>query len=190
MSRAILGTARSESTKSCRLRVRSRNLFAMSVCRFLASVSFFGFLAAVACDASHLVTGNGFGFAVVSPEDAAVTKFYAHPYSFLRSDPKNPLSEGVETANFIKVLGWGVRDGQSTSADYDEDSHVIRVRGRGGNGFVFMPFGLRHAVLIVDWEPGNESARQGGLRVEWNHPVKTARAVKMLGAEMWLLTFD
>ena len=190
MSRAILGTPRSESTKSCRLRVRSRNLFAMSVCRFLASVSFFGFLAAVPCDASHLVTGNGFGFAVVSPEDAAVTKFYAHPYSFLRSDPKNPLSEGVETANFIKVLGWGVRNGKSMSADYDEDSHVIRVRGHGGNGFVFMPFGMSRAALIVDWEPDRATAGQGGLRVEWTHPVKTARAVKFFGSEMWVLKFD
>src|ERR1700739_2680393 len=37
--------------------------------------------------ASHLVTGNGFGFAVVSPETGTATRFYAHPYSFLRPDP-------------------------------------------------------------------------------------------------------
>ena len=54
--------------------------------------------------ASHLVTGNGFGFAVVAPESGAVTKFYPLPYSFVRPDPANPLSEGVETANFIKSL--------------------------------------------------------------------------------------
>ena len=56
--------------------------------------------------ASHLVTGNGFGFAVVAPENGTATKFYAHPYSFVAPDPANPLSEGIETANFIKALGW------------------------------------------------------------------------------------
>jgi hypothetical protein len=56
--------------------------------------------------ASHLVTGNGFGFAVVAPEHGAATKFYPHPYSFLRRDPANPLREGIETANFIKALGF------------------------------------------------------------------------------------
>src|SRR5258708_2008266 len=146
--------------KRCRLRVRSRNLFAMSFGRLLASISFVGFLAALPCNASHLVTGNGFGFAVVSPEDSAVTKFYSHPYSFLRSDPKNPLSEGVETTNFIKVLGWGDGTSHSTPTDYAEDSHVIRASGRDGNGFVFMPFGLRHPVLIIDWEPGSATAPQ------------------------------
>ena len=35
------------------------------------------------------------------------TKFYPHPYSFVRADPANALSEGVETANFIKSLRWG-----------------------------------------------------------------------------------
>src|ERR1700745_3083029 len=56
---------------------------------------------------SHLVTGNGFGFAVVAPESGMATKFYPHPHNFTRPDPANPLSEGIETANFIKTLGWG-----------------------------------------------------------------------------------
>ncbi len=57
--------------------------------------------------ASPLVTGNGFGFAVVAPDSGVATRFYAHPYSFVRPDPADPLSEGIATANFIKTLGWG-----------------------------------------------------------------------------------
>jgi hypothetical protein len=74
----------------------------MGIARSLASLVCAGFLAALPAAASHLVTGNGFGFAVVSPETGTVTKFYAHPYSFVRPDSLKPLSEGVETANFIQ----------------------------------------------------------------------------------------
>src|ERR1700748_35594 len=93
--------------------------------------------------ATNLVTGNGFGFAVVSPQTAMVSKFYVHPYSFVRPDPRNPLGEGVETANFIKSLGWSAPPAHLTSADYEKDSHVIHARSRSGDGFFFMPFGLR-----------------------------------------------
>src|SRR5579872_1079748 len=88
--------------------------------------------------ASHLVTGNGFGFSVVAPESGTATKFYAHPYSFVRPDPANPLSEGIETANFIKELGWSGGSGTAPSADYEDDSHVIHVRRSDGEGFFFM----------------------------------------------------
>ena len=77
--------------------------------------------------ASHLVTGNGFGFAVVAPERGTATKFYAHPYSNVRPDPANPLGEGIETTNFINELGWG-EAGEASAAEYVDDSHVIRMR--------------------------------------------------------------
>ncbi|WP_263368865.1 glycoside hydrolase family 15 protein [Edaphobacter bradus] len=140
--------------------------------------------------ASHLVTGNGFGFAVVSPENATVSKFYAHPYSFVRPDPKNPLSEGVEAANFIKALGWSGGVTRGASAEYENDSHVIDARSSEGRGLVFMPFGLREAALIVSWEPGSDRAKQGGLYVEWSRPVRSQRTVRMFGAEMQWLKFD
>src|SRR5215831_11338049 len=89
--------------------------------------------------ASHLVTGNGFGFAVVAPESGLATKFYPHPYSFVRRDPANPLSEGIESPNFIKKLGWG---GEKGDARYVEDSHVIQMRSAGVTGSFFMPFGF------------------------------------------------
>src|SRR5678815_1107567 len=59
--------------------------------RFAAALVVLFFLSLPAV-ASPLVTGNGFGFAVVSPTDATVTKFYAHPYSFARPDPRDDLS--------------------------------------------------------------------------------------------------
>jgi hypothetical protein len=179
-----------EWIRGCGLRARSRNLFAMSFCRLFASVCVAGFLSALPGNASHLVTGNGFGFAVVSPEDGAVTKFYTHPYSFLRPDPKNALSEGVETTNFIKALSRGNGTPRITPTDYDEDSHVIHMRDRDGDGFVFMPFGLHHAALIIDWEPGNGTAEATGLQVEWSHPVKSVRGVPVLGVDMWVLKLN
>src|SRR5215469_299421 len=111
--------------------------------------------------ASHLVTGNGFGFAVVSPESATVTKFYAHPYSFVRPDAKNPLSEGVETANFINALRWGNGTSQIATTEYADDSHIIHARTSDGEAVMFMPFGLRQAALIISWKP-SEEASQGG----------------------------
>src|SRR5215472_7926025 len=104
----------------------------MSFARFVAVQAFANLFLCLPAAASHLVTGNGFGFAVVSPESATVTKFYAHPYSFVRPDAKNPLSEGVETANFIKALRWGDGTSQLATAEYAEDSHIIRARTSDG----------------------------------------------------------
>ncbi|MGA7858814.1 MAG: glycoside hydrolase family 15 protein [Terracidiphilus sp.] len=167
----------------------------MKLARFLILLACTGLLASLPASASHLVTGNGFGFAVVSPENAAVTKFYAHPYSFVRPDPKNPLSEGIETANFIKELGWVAKDGQSgtaqdASADYVQDSHVIRARSSFGEGLVFMPFGLNQTALIVSWEPAPGQAQSGALHVQWSHPVLSQTSVRRFGVEMHLLRFD
>ena len=167
----------------------------MCIARFVAPLLCAGLLASLPASASHLVTGNGFGFAVVSPENATVTKFYAHPYSFERPDSRNPLSEGVETANFIKILEWrdAIGDGSSTvgaSAEYEKDSQVIHARRSDGEGLIFMPFGLRRAALVVSWEPGSAEAQQGGLYVEWSRPIVSQRAVRIFGAEMHLLKFD
>src|ERR1700677_2717439 len=115
----------------------------MKLAHLLAAAVCAGFFVAAPSAASHLVTGNGFGFAVVSPEKGTVNRFYAHPYSFERPDPKNPLSEGIETANFLKEIGWRKRGGlgsseqgssglgsprQGASTDYEQDSQVIHVR--------------------------------------------------------------
>src|SRR5947209_3999463 len=133
--------------------------------------------------ASHLVTGNGFGFAVVAPESGAATKFYPHPHSFVRPDPANALSEGIETPNFIKSLGWG-RPRRAASVEYVEDSHVIRMRRSDGVGDFFMPFGLERPALII----GFETRRPGvAWHVEWNRPLQSQTT---LGANGRLLRFD
>lgn len=120
---------------------------------------------------THLVTGNGFGFAVVSPETATITKFYAHPYSFSRPDPQHPLSEGIETANFVKRIRFPCQG----SVGYARDSHVIDV----GCGTAFMPFGLAQPALIL--------SASGDLQTEWSHPVQSRTALRA-GAEV--LKFD
>ncbi|HTW78271.1 MAG TPA: glycoside hydrolase family 15 protein [Terracidiphilus sp.] len=159
----------------------------MSFARFLSVQICIGSFMCLPAAATNLVTGNGFGFAVVSPETATLGKFYAHPYSFVRPDPKNALSEGVETTNFIKSLGWSDQNGQGVSADYEEDSHVIHVRSSAGEGFFFMPFGLRQTALVINWDP---AAARGGWKVEWNRPVRSHRVIRMAGEEIELLKFD
>lgn len=145
--------------------------------RFLGAIGLWAVLCPPAA-ASHLVTGNGHGFAVVTPESGAATKLYSHPHSYVRPDPRNPLSEGIETANFIKSLGWGKRG--PGSADYVDDSQVIRLRRAGGTGHFFMPFGLERPALII---AGDRAA----WRVEWNRPLRSRRN---LGAGARLLRFD
>jgi hypothetical protein len=140
--------------------------------------------------ASPLVTGNGFGLAVVSPDTAALTKFYAHPYSFSRPDPNRPLSEGVETANFIKKLAWSDSPTGNTSAEYLEDSQIIHLHSGAGDGFFFMPFGLARTVLVVTWEPSVTDGSHGYLQVEWNRSVSAQKVIRISGIEVQLLRFE
>lgn len=135
--------------------------------------------------ASHLVTGNGFGFAVVSPESGTVTKFYAHPYSFMRADPQNSLAEGIETTNFITSFGWSGNAGK-TSADYVDDSHVVRMRSAQGEGLVFMPFGFAHAAVVLAREAVSHESL---LEVHWSHPVSVQGEIELLGTRAWQIKF-
>jgi hypothetical protein len=144
-----------------------------------------GFALCPPAAASHLVTGNGLGFAVVAPESGLATKFYPHPHSNIRPDPANPLSEGIETPNFIKALGWG-KHGRAGATDYVDDSHVIRMPRPDGTGTFFMPFGFDRPALIISWEPARRNA--AAWRVEWNHPLRSQEAVSATGAK--LLRFD
>jgi GH15 family glucan-1,4-alpha-glucosidase len=158
----------------------------MRLTRFLAVSACLGVVACSPAAATNLVTGNGFGFAVVSPETATMSKFYAHPYSFVRPDSAKPLGEGIETANFLKSLAWSA---QGASAEYEAESQVIHVQSYTGEGFVFMPFGLRKCALILDWE-SSANASSGGWRVEWNHPLRSRRVVTVDDREVEVLEFD
>ncbi|MGA8532300.1 MAG: glycoside hydrolase family 15 protein [Acidobacteriaceae bacterium] len=140
--------------------------------------------------ASNLVTGNGFGFGVVTPSTGTITKFYAHPYSFLRPDPRDPLSEGIPTANFIRQLGWRDAVAENSSAAYEDDSHVIHIHRSDGDGLCFMPFGFEHAALIVSWEPQSPEALRGAFDVQWNAPLRAQKSLRLSGATLHLLQFD
>jgi GH15 family glucan-1,4-alpha-glucosidase len=131
--------------------------------------------------ASHLVTGNGFGFAVVAGESGAATKFYSHPYNYLRADPANALGEGIETPNFIKTLTWG-QAARGASADYVDDSHVIRLRHAGASADFFMPFGLDRPALIISLGPAH--GKTATWRVQWNRPVRSQTTVGSGGARL------
>jgi len=161
----------------------------MKFLRIRGIAAFAGVLACQFAVASNPVTGNGFGFAVVRPETASVTSFYPHPYSFVRPDAQNPLSEGVPAPNFIASLGLSgvpIHDGTAT---YEEDSQIIHIRSKAGDGFVFMPFGIERPMLIVSWEAASV-APAAELSVEWKQPVESDRPVRAAGAGMRLLKFD
>jgi GH15 family glucan-1,4-alpha-glucosidase len=162
----------------------------MSFTRCLASRLCAILLVCLPAFATNLVSGNGFGFAVVSPQTGMVTKLYAHPYSFVRPDPRNSLGEGVETTNFIKSLGWSNQGAQSVAADYEEDSHVIQARSSAGDGFFFMPFGLQQPALVISFEPASATAASGHWEVEWSHPVTSHRVALISGTEIVLLKFE
>lgn len=159
---------------------------------FLRKVAFFigaSLLSSLPAAASNMVTGNGFGFAVVSPQTALVTRFYAHPYCYTRHDPHNPLNEGIETTNFIKQLGFGNPSAQARSYEYEQDSQVIRSGEGDGDAIYYMPFGLEHAALIIDWKPSSENMR-GNWQVEWNQPVASQKTEQLFGNGILQLKFE
>ena len=162
----------------------------MRIPRLYIAVLCISLPAVVPSFASPLVTGNGFGFAVVSQDSGMVTKFYAHPYSDVGQDPRNPLAEGIETTNFVKALGWSGADAHDTAVEYVDDSHVIHIHRGAGDGMIFMPFGLSQTALIINWEPAVGEAAQGTLQVEWNHAVQSQRSLRRLGTEIQLLHFE
>ncbi len=127
---------------------------------------------------------------MVSPETHELTKFYAHPYSFVKPDPKDPLSEGIPTSNFIKSLGWSEAFSGGASVDYQEDSHIIRIGSGAGAGYMFMPFGVARTALMVVWHPTRAAAQRGHLAVEWSRPVRSQKVLRTFGLNMQILKFD
>ncbi|MBX9719905.1 MAG: hypothetical protein K2X81_00795, partial [Candidatus Obscuribacterales bacterium] len=133
---------------------------------------------AVFADETPLVTGNGFGFAVYSQQSKSISRFYAHPYKFEKADPKNLLSEGIETQSFVRTLNWRIEPhpgmlvpssgGNRSSLEslqdnsekkesakahqshsmYLDQSHIIQASDDEKIQSFFMPFGLNQNVLI------------------------------------------
>ena len=158
----------------------------LKVLRLTACVFIFGAGAANAAY-SPLVSGNGFGLIIVSSQPAALTRFYAHPYRYAKSDPKDALSEGIETANFLNRLAWEDPSGGNGAGEarYMADSHIIAAKDAGGDQFYFMPFGLRRNAVIA------ARSSSGGycLRPEWAHPVASQDTVTLSGVRLLRMTF-
>lgn len=91
-----------------------------------AAVVVVRFLACLPSLATPLVTGNGFGLAVVSEGTGALNKLYGHPYGFARPDPNDPVSEGMETADFLKSIEWTECGWLKTSSTFHGIARELR----------------------------------------------------------------
>ncbi|HEX4649160.1 MAG TPA: glycoside hydrolase family 15 protein [Steroidobacteraceae bacterium] len=157
--------------------------------RWIAAVTALSAVASPSWCAIPLVSGNGFGFAVVNEATGHLTRFYAHPYAFVHPDRAHPLAEGVATTNFIADLAPRSL-GAEASVRYIDQSQVIRVSSQYGTGTVFMPFGLLHPALIIDWQsPSDAAAATVGWTVRWTHPVVSRADVTVSGVRVEVLRF-
>lgn len=138
-----------------------------------------------------LVTGNGFGFAVLSPKSDCITGLYAHPYKFAKPDPKDELSEGIETTNFVKSMTWTDSESGTSEFNYLDQSQILSAQSSRDTRTYFMPFGIDQNVLIATWEPDKHStAPLPSLTVSWAHLVKAALDQRVYGTDIKVLTFD
>lgn len=135
-----------------------------------------------------LVSGNGFGFTVVSEATGHLTRFYVHPYAFVRPDRTHPLAEGIATTNFIADLAPRSL-AAGASVHYIDQSQVIRVSSQYGTGSAFMPFGLPQPALIIDWHAPSAAATKLGWTVRWSHPVASRSALTVSGVRVRVLRF-
>ena len=135
-----------------------------------------------------LVTGNGFGFAVFTPESTSLSKFYTHPYKFERPIHEDPYGDGVPTPSFIKNLSWADApvSEKILEAEYLNQSQVISVQTKTSQQFYFMPFGLEQNVLILSNQRQDRSGTSVNLKIEWEHPVRSDQKIK-LGKELFRL---
>jgi GH15 family glucan-1,4-alpha-glucosidase len=139
---------------------------------------------------------------VVSPESKALTRLYAHPYKFEKPDPKNALSEGIETTSFIKQMAWSVpntaaashpvdtRDKTSgATLDYLGDSQIVTAETKGLRQFFYMPFGIDRNVLITTGLSGL-GAVAASLHIEWEHPVSYFENRVLSGVRVRVFKFE
>ena len=153
-------------------------------------IGVFVFFVGPAAGATPLVTGNGYGFAVLSQSSPALSGFYAHPYSFMRADPKDALGEGVPTTNFIRELRWELPEATTSAwrADYLEESAVFGVDDAVGRQVFFMPFAMERNALITAWTRSSRGP-SACLRATWSKPASATRK-QAAGREAWVLRFE
>lgn len=151
---------------------------------FFSFVHFTLIQAASPAPASPLVTGNGFGFAVVSPDQAAVTQFYPRPY-FSSSRPGQILGDGNVTPSLLSSLRW--RDtGSANTAEYVDESNIIELRAETSRQFFFMPFSLPAPVLVASRVGGPANC----LEPRWQLPVRRQRVKIVAGRRVKWVHFQ
>ncbi|MBX9569470.1 MAG: hypothetical protein K2X77_11275 [Candidatus Obscuribacterales bacterium] len=129
---------------------------------------------------SPMVTGNGFGYAVLSPE-GRITKLYAHPYRFERPNP-DESKDGFETTNFLQSLrldlesvGFTHRSqdpgiNRKDNCTYLRESNILSVARNDFQEIYFMPFGLHENVFVAGIT--GAAGTSGGKHVlypKWKH---------------------
>jgi hypothetical protein len=156
---------------------------------------------------SPLVTGNGFGFAVLSAS-GEIAKWYAHPYRFQR--PSSDITQdGVPTANLVRTLSFGsATSGLSPAATnveakrtrletarigYVDESHIISAATSDGTNVYFMPFDLSLNALIAmcqDKADGRSPVQSGStLHVQWAHEIAKDETRQCAGRTIRVLQF-
>jgi GH15 family glucan-1,4-alpha-glucosidase len=135
-----------------------------------------------------IVTGNGFGFAVLATT-GEVTKLYAHPYRFERPNA-DVTQDGDLTANFVSHLAWSTAQATASGAvTYVNESHVASVKEAAAEQFYFMPFGLSRNVLIATRYPA-ASDPSLCLRATWQHAIQREETVVVNGRNVRTITFQ
>lgn len=135
--------------------------------------------------ATPLVTGNGFGFAVVSLPSGTPAKFYVHPYKFEKPNHSDPYGDGILTQNLIENVTWQ-GDSAVNTLQYLEQSHIVAAQGARAKYFYFMPFGLkRSALIMMRRSPGPTSKPI----TNWSHPVRAVKSITFSGLTAEWTTF-
>jgi len=114
----------------------------------------------------HFVTtGNGHGFQTYDEGKHRITTFFERPYRFIApavTPALPPEREGVLRRNLAFDVFFGVKggggggwlsdDAGAESAEYVDQSNIIRVPANVGgtkaDSFYFSPFGLEHNVMV------------------------------------------
>ena len=120
--------------------------------------------------ASHPVTGNGFGFAVVAPESGTGDEILS-PSPQLHPARSGQSAERRDRDGQLHQVAELGQAGTAGTADYVADSHVIRMRRADGSGTFFMPFGFERPALII---ARRTSAPRGAC--EWNRPLAVTQS--------------
>lgn len=114
-----------------------------------------------------ITTGNGFGYAVIATNEAAISKLFAHPYRFDRPNGSHN-DNGHKTTNFVDSIRWkAANDNFETSpkAEYLKESHIIRMTTDHSRQHFFMPFGLNRNALIAIREPSENRESEASTKV-------------------------